>query len=105
MLTLLSFVDRDMVMRFRGGGVGHKTTRKATRCFSEDVDVLDERDRMDDDSEEAEETVIASQSLDVDTDGSEAGGEELGSESSSSDGEESEDDPVDEYNAEGYAEL
>ncbi|KAG6870501.1 hypothetical protein C0992_013221, partial [Termitomyces sp. T32_za158] len=27
------FVDRDMMMRFRGGGVGHKSTQEATNTF------------------------------------------------------------------------
>jgi hypothetical protein len=40
-LTTFRFVDRDMFMRFRGGGVGHKTTREATQSFYEDRDALD----------------------------------------------------------------
>lgn len=36
-----SFVDRDMAMRFRGGGVGHKSTRVATDSFLTDRDRLD----------------------------------------------------------------
>ncbi|KAG2742925.1 hypothetical protein P692DRAFT_20811012 [Suillus brevipes Sb2] len=35
------FVDRDMLIRFRGGGVGHRTTRKATDGFLSDRDPLD----------------------------------------------------------------
>ncbi|KAF6743071.1 hypothetical protein DFP72DRAFT_1053502 [Ephemerocybe angulata] len=35
------FVDRDMFMRFRGGGVGHKHTRDATDFFLNDRDPLD----------------------------------------------------------------
>lgn len=35
------FVDRDMVMRFRGGGVGHTSTRAATDVFKKDRDTLD----------------------------------------------------------------
>jgi hypothetical protein len=38
------FADRDAVMRFRGGGVGHKSTREATDRFLQDRDVLDLRD-------------------------------------------------------------
>jgi hypothetical protein len=38
-----SFVDRDMFMRFRGGGVGHRTTREATNVFLSDRDRLDVR--------------------------------------------------------------
>ncbi|KAJ7053101.1 hypothetical protein C8F01DRAFT_1330682 [Mycena amicta] len=30
---VLMYADRDMVMRFRGGGIGHKSTREATREF------------------------------------------------------------------------
>jgi hypothetical protein len=36
-----SFADRDMLMRFRGGGVGHRTTRKATDGFLSDRNPLD----------------------------------------------------------------
>lgn len=39
------FVDRDMVMRFRGGGVGHASTRAATDIFKEDRDTLDAESR------------------------------------------------------------
>ncbi|KAG1842750.1 hypothetical protein DFJ58DRAFT_731909 [Suillus subalutaceus] len=35
------FVDRDMFMHFRGGGVGHKTTRRETSCLLDDQDDLD----------------------------------------------------------------
>ena len=35
------FVDRDMVMQFCGGGVGHKAIRKATDSFLRDQDLLD----------------------------------------------------------------
>lgn len=38
------------MMRFRGGGVGHKSTRESTAVFLEDRDPLDEITR--DDSEE-----------------------------------------------------
>ncbi|KAG6882409.1 hypothetical protein C0992_011764 [Termitomyces sp. T32_za158] len=30
------FVDRDMMMRFRGGGIGHKSTHEATNTFLSD---------------------------------------------------------------------
>ncbi|KAG2098398.1 uncharacterized protein F5147DRAFT_777641 [Suillus discolor] len=39
-----------MMMRFRGGGVGHKSTRESTAVFLEDRDPLDEITR--DDSKE-----------------------------------------------------
>jgi len=35
------FADRDMMMRYRGGGVGHKSTRNATNIFLKDRDPLD----------------------------------------------------------------
>jgi hypothetical protein len=37
------FSDRDLMMRFRGGGVGHKSTRKATDFFKSDRDRLDRK--------------------------------------------------------------
>ncbi|KAG2028813.1 hypothetical protein BDR03DRAFT_1019306 [Suillus americanus] len=35
------FVDRDMFMRYRGGGVGHKSICEATKCLLDDRDALD----------------------------------------------------------------
>lgn len=43
-------------MRFRGGGIGHKSTRKSTAVFLEDRDPLDEI--AEDDSEEGLESGI-----------------------------------------------
>jgi hypothetical protein len=37
------FSDRDLMMRFRGGGVGHKSTREATDFFKKDRDPMDAR--------------------------------------------------------------
>jgi hypothetical protein len=39
--TYCRFSDRDLMMRFRGGGVGHKSTREATDFFRKDRDRLD----------------------------------------------------------------
>jgi hypothetical protein len=41
------FSDRDLMMRFRGGGVGHKSTREATDFFKKDRDHLDTQDKAD----------------------------------------------------------
>ena len=41
LMFTFSFVDRDMVMHFRGGGVGHTSTRAATNKFLQDHDHLD----------------------------------------------------------------
>jgi hypothetical protein len=35
------FSDRDLMMRFRGGGVGHASTREATDFFKKDRDSRD----------------------------------------------------------------
>jgi hypothetical protein len=35
-----------MIMRFRGGGVGHKSTSEATRCLFNDRDPLDDADAI-----------------------------------------------------------
>ena len=43
-LRIPRFVDRDMFMRFRGGGVGHKSMRTEMCCLLDDRDELDERD-------------------------------------------------------------
>lgn len=38
-VLLYSFVDRDMFMRFRGGGVGHRTTQTTFGVLLQDEDV------------------------------------------------------------------
>lgn len=43
------FADRDLMMRFRGAGVGHKSTREATDFFRQDRDQLDVRSTTDSD--------------------------------------------------------
>ncbi|KAF9550311.1 hypothetical protein CPC08DRAFT_755181 [Agrocybe pediades] len=40
------FSDRDFVMRYRGGGVGHKGVRKATNYFKADRGILDQNRRL-----------------------------------------------------------
>ncbi|KAF8546525.1 hypothetical protein OG21DRAFT_1479665 [Imleria badia] len=37
------FVDRDIFMRHRGGGVGHKSTRETTHCLLDDHETLDKQ--------------------------------------------------------------
>jgi hypothetical protein len=44
-LTTIRFVDRDLMMRFRGGGVGHKSTRQATDFFKKDRHTSDVQKR------------------------------------------------------------
>ena len=43
------FADRDLMMRFRGGGVGHKSTREATDSFKKDRDQLDVKSDIEND--------------------------------------------------------
>ena len=54
-VMLLGVDDRDMFMRFRGGGVGHKSMRTEMRCLleatEEDEDMIDE-DKDDEDEED-----------------------------------------------------
>ena len=38
---MLRFADRDLMMRFRGGGVGHKSMRVATNFFKKDRHISD----------------------------------------------------------------
>ncbi|KAF8546068.1 hypothetical protein OG21DRAFT_1587008 [Imleria badia] len=37
------FVDRDIFMRHRGGGVGHKSTCETTHCLLDDCETLDKQ--------------------------------------------------------------
>lgn len=97
------FVDRDMFMRFRGGGVGHKSTNENTRCAYEDRDVMDTTDyeAADDDDEE-----VLEGSDDQASDEDEGNLSNLGeSESDGSDNSDVDADPLDEYEVEGFAGL
>ena len=99
-----SFVDRDMFMRFRGGGVGHKSTNEATRCAYEDRDVMDTTNYEPDDSDD-EEAAFEDDS-DQTSDEDEGNPSDLGESESESDGSDDSDldaDPLDEYEAEGFA--
>ncbi|KAG1722882.1 uncharacterized protein EDB91DRAFT_1174015 [Suillus paluster] len=76
------FVDRDMMMRFRGGGrVGHKSTRDATRVFLDDRDPLDEvapeLDVLDDRSEDTDFVSSDEEGDDNGLDGEEPGEDEV----------------------------
>ncbi|KAM6499872.1 hypothetical protein JOM56_005380 [Amanita muscaria] len=63
------FADRDMVMRFRGGGIGHKAIRDAVDVFLQDrhpVDVAIDEQTAEDENE----------AIDIDNDENEAGRDE-----------------------------
>jgi hypothetical protein len=97
------FVDRDMFMRFRGGGIGHKSTQERTRVFEQQSHVLPPEDDVPvvdgvDSEEEPEES--EEENDDDGLMGDEAGGDEMGG---GEDGEEPWDE--DEIEAEGYAQL
>ena len=64
-MTPNRFADRDLMMRFRGGGVGHKSTRAATDFFKSDRDRLDVQQKSSTDEEEEvnEETVMVEAGL------------------------------------------
>ncbi|KXN87761.1 hypothetical protein AN958_08173 [Leucoagaricus sp. SymC.cos] len=69
------FVDRDMLMRYRGGGVGHKSTRNAVDTFLDDIDPWDlmswedmpNDPRVESSKENSEEDETADQPVDDDT--------------------------------------
>jgi hypothetical protein len=95
------FADRDLMMRFRGGGVGHKTTRQATNFFKKDrhtsdvqnsmeptSDIVEELEEMND-SEESEKMEGSSES-DVEDDY----GYQLGEDQSDSEEEKSSEDDL-----------
>jgi hypothetical protein len=68
------FADRDWIMRFRGGGVGHRATRTATNKFKKDRHRLDISNKSDDamevDEEQAEQGGLDSigENLDAEVD-------------------------------------
>ena len=64
-MTPNRFADRDLMMHFRGGGVGHKSTRAATDFFKSDHDHLDvqQKSLTDEEEEVNEETVMVEAGL------------------------------------------
>jgi hypothetical protein len=69
-----------MIMRFRGGGVGHTSTRAATDFFKKDLDILDMESRRAQqeryaplDLEDEEGNEDTGNDLEMDVEGSEAG--------------------------------
>src|SRR3977135_1847750 len=46
------------MMRFRGGGIGHKSTREATDSFKKDRDKLDMKSDIEDDDEPMLEVLV-----------------------------------------------
>jgi hypothetical protein len=64
--VLNRFSDRDLMMRFRGGGVGHKSTREATDFFKNDRDGLDKLAVDDDGEMESEEELELEHEIDED---------------------------------------
>jgi len=91
-----------MAMRFRGGGVGHKSTREATAYLAEDCDPLDDLNRMDDDFEENDvpDSFVGGEGEDSDTEP-----EDRVSVNSDNDSEDGTEEIWNEYDAEGYAEF
>jgi len=94
-------------MRFRGGGVGHKSTRDATKCVYEDRDVMDT-------NEESGESDITEEAMSVDqSTGDESelnGSNESNSESSeqsngSGASSDSEADPLEDHELDGFADY
>jgi hypothetical protein len=104
-------------MRFRGGGVGHMSTRERTETMSQEVDMMvpdEDEDNIggDDPSgfgldQQSEEEPLGSDEDEEGPDGDEDDGSEAGEKSGEQDDFDGEDgeEPweIDEYTAEGYA--
>jgi hypothetical protein len=105
-LPFARFVDRDMFMRFRGGGIGHKSTQERTRVFEKQTHVLpredDEVPVVDGVNSEEEPEDSEEENDDDELMGDEAGGDEMGG---GEDGEEPGPWDEDENELEGYAQL
>lgn len=103
-----SFVDRDMFMRFRGGGVGHKSTSQATQFAYDDRDVMDTNNYESSDSDD-EEAGFEHEPTDDDQDNQSHHSEEsecdLDSEGNANDDSDLDTEPLDEYGVEGFAEF
>lgn len=100
-LPFARFVDRDMFMRFRGGGIGHKSTQERTQVFEQQSHVLPpEDDEIVVDGIDSEEEPEESEEENYDelSSGDEGRDDEIGG---GEDGEEPWDE--DDLEAEGYA--
>jgi hypothetical protein len=97
------FVDRDMFMRFRGGGVGHRATREHTEPMSQDADttIPDENEENFEDESLGDGDQLEDDEMSSESDIGEGDLDEAEDEFDGEDGEE----PwgIDEYTAEGYA--
>ena len=102
------FVDRDMFMRFRGGGVGHKATREHTEHMSQEADTTipdKNEDKFEEyeflDNEEEDDEYESSSSSESDIGEGDSDHDEVEDDFDGEDG----DEPwgIDEYTAEGYA--
>jgi hypothetical protein len=104
----LSFLDRDMFMRFRGGGVGHKSTSQATQFAYDDRDMMDANDYESNDSDDAE-TASEHEPTDDDQDNhsphSDESDSDLDSEGNANCDSDLDVEPLDEYGLEGFAEF
>jgi hypothetical protein len=94
-------------MRFRGGGVGHKSTRDATKCVYEDRDVMDANDYNSESGEsditDSEEAMSVDQSTSDESESS--GSNESDSESSDQSSDDSEAYPLEDHKVDGFADY
>jgi hypothetical protein len=100
------FVDRDMFMRFRGGGVGHRATGEHTEHMSQEADMTIPDENEDEDHFEEAESLNDGERLEddewsSDSDIGEGDDDEVEDKFEGEDGQE----PwgIDEYTTEGYA--
>ena len=107
------FVDRDMMMRFRGGGVGHKSVQKATDYFLQDrfpddnVDLNIEDDEDVEGVEELSEELGSTENMadEIDEEVSDDEDDEENDVENDEEDEEADSDAEDDGSDGGYAEL
>ena len=61
--TSYRFSDQDLMMRFRGRGVGHKSSQEASNFFKKDrdrLDVMEPHEQNDDLNEQHQQTLVFS---------------------------------------------
>ena len=102
------FVDHDMFMRFRGGGVGHRATRKHTEAMTQEADTTipdkNEDNSEEDETGDSEQLEDSELELSSESDIGEETRKDVGEPEDEFDGEDGEEPwGVDEYTAEGYA--
>jgi hypothetical protein len=113
LILFIRFVDRDMVMRFMGGGIGHKATNAFTQAFAREArnlsmndDPPDDENLGEDKDEEAGDSEVEDYGYVIESEAEQGHGDEEDAEDEDLGGEDGEEPwEMNDVQAEGFDEL